>query len=198
MPVWRDDLWTWINSHRVTSIFALVHVLSSILCRFLSIPAGILAFVLTVIASRDPAFVILHVIFFLLFSGVESSIGSVSYLAWLISSGSLVWAVRLLLRSSSVGPSFVVFTPAFTFLSIHKPILYFRVRQFNFPDTLLYAAAVFQYLLNDVIGLSLDLASCLVANLIWKLGIWLVAAAEGDADRHEQQPPGDTGLPMDP
>jgi hypothetical protein len=170
MPPLAAALLSWARSHFVTAAAIALGLIASVLSHFVRFTNPIALAFLAVFASPSCFFAVAHTLFLLLFSGLEPSVQSIPYALWLFWSASVCFCVRLLLRVGSTGPSFVVFSPFFAFAAIHRPTLYFRIRRFAFADTLLYAIAVLQYTANAPLRLPVDLASCVAANLLWKLG----------------------------
>jgi hypothetical protein len=162
---WRRS---WLSQHPVSGWFSILTLVSSVIVARL-IPASIRSVTCRLFVVADSVLLVPYVLFMLLLSGVEPSVGSPQYGIWMFWSAIVLRASRSWLHLTSSGPSFAVFCPFITFLAIHKPILYFRLFRFRFSDWHLYLLAMIQFICLDFSNLSIDFLVCLSANLVWKI-----------------------------
>ena len=108
------------------------------------------------------------VVMIALFSGVEVTVGSTRYAAWMGWSCGILLLFRYAVGYRGYGPSFLVFAPYMTFACIHKPYFYFKLfGRITFSDHVLYAVGVFQYICYHFKSYLLDFSCCLVSNMIF-------------------------------
>jgi hypothetical protein len=161
-------------SYWVTYSFIILHILVSLILIYFEPSDGYIGAFVRTFGSSASHFVGFHIIFSLLFRGVEVSIGSFEYIQWLLWSAAFQFVFRQICHLPLIGPSFIVFCPFVTFYVIHRPYLYFRFWRFHCKDTLLYSVAVAQYAVNDITQLPVEFLGCLASNLIWRvlIAVW--------------------------
>lgn len=157
----------WMLDHIATSSFIIVHIVLTIIRHFIPLNAITILF-LNIATARDTTYMCMNIIFLLLFSGVEVTIGRNRWFAWMSWTAVFLLGARLFLGINSIGPTFVVFAQYLSFVVIHKPFLYFKILRFRFTDTLLYSIGILQYVLNDT-SLAFDFIICTLSNLIWRI-----------------------------
>jgi hypothetical protein len=123
---------------------------------------------LRIIAASDATNVIANVLFIVLLSGIEASVGRLNFALWMGWSAMVLAAARGRLGHGSSGPTFAVFCPFLTFVTVHRASFHFRIRRFRFDDSLLYSIAFCQFMALDVIGNAFDFIHCVIANILWR------------------------------
>jgi hypothetical protein len=124
--------------------------------------------VLRIIATFDSTNVIANIIFIVLLSGIEASVGRVNFALWMGWSTLVLAAARGGLGRGSNGPAFAVFCPFLMFMTVHRASFYFRIRRFRFDDSFLYSIAFCQFIFLDITGHCFDFIVCAVANIFWR------------------------------
>ena len=160
----------WGKKHLMTSTFIIIHIICSIIYLLFSFNSPFLLIFFRLFGSCDLGLITLNIIFLLLFSGVEVSVGQKKYLFWMLWSAFFVLIGRILLSQfSSEGPSFLIYSTYFTFLFIHRPMYYFKLFKYSFSDTLLYTLGIIQYTAYNPINHPVDALSCIIANILLKV-----------------------------
>ena len=172
----------WCKKHIVTTCFIVIHFILSIIFLFIPVRSSIFQSAINVFMTQDLSVSVLNIMFSLLFSGIEISIGSFQYGLWLLWSACFLFCFRnfiLSLISFSisktdtklmVGPTYAVFSVYLTFVFVHRPIICFKVcERFKFTDTFLYSIAVFQYILYKIPDHFYDFLLCCISNIVWKI-----------------------------
>ena len=172
----------WSLKHPVTIFFISVHLILSMAYIFIPIEKSIFQQIINIFMTPDMSITALNIIFSLLFSGIELSIGSLHYAIWLLWSACFLFCFRnyffklIPFQTSKkdttnlmFGPTFIVFSVYLTFVFIHRPIIFFKLfGKFRFTDTLLYSIGVFQYMTYKLPDHFFDFISCILSNIIWK------------------------------
>ncbi|OHT07807.1 hypothetical protein TRFO_23842 [Tritrichomonas foetus] len=160
----------WATAHRATSVFIVTHLLLSIIFSFIRFTNQTLNNIINLFICDDFSLVAVNILFSILFSGIEASIGTSHYSFWLVWSFSFLFCFRSFFKlNESMGPTPLVFSVFLCFVFIHRPVYYFKLFKFHFSDTFLYSIGVIQYILYDPIGHLIDAGICAVANIIWKI-----------------------------
>lgn len=172
----------WIKKHPISSFICGIYLFSSfLLISFLNFDRNsiILKFV-ELFATKNLDKIAITVIFIILMSGIEVSLGFLMYSIWMIWSFIFLFLGRIfihyrlnnyqILFLELSGPSCAVFCPFLTFIFIHQPIYYFKIKKYRFTDTLFYTIGMFQYIfLIDPLNTCVDFIICSFSNLIFHL-----------------------------
>lgn len=125
-------------------------------------------------------------LFIILFSGIEASVGRLKYSLWMIWNFVFLFFGRLFVEKlffnsqsltiQPTGPNCCIFCPFLTFIFVHRPYMYFKIKKFRFTDTLLYSIAIVQFILFfDIINLISDFFICSLSNVFSHVLIYLLA-----------------------
>lgn len=113
------------------------------------------------------------VIFAILLAGVEKSIGSINYLIEIIFCLPFIALARQFFSPQPTGATYLVFIPFFTFIVHHKPYYFFKIKTFEFTDSLFYSIALIEYILFDIAPHMIDLVATLFALGLWKVVVMI-------------------------
>ena len=178
-----STLYKWMISHIVTSTFIVIHIVSSVILYIISQTQFLKQNLNTSAHSafnfdvQEPWNIIADsievlpftVLLAILFSGVEASVGSMKYCFQIVFTVSLVFLARQFFSPQPAGPTYIVFSPFFTFIIHHKPLYYFKIKSFAFTDSLLYILLFVQYILYDISPHLIDFVINLIALILWKI-----------------------------
>lgn len=185
----------WCKKHSVTTFFIVVHLILSTIYMFIPVEKSFFQLVINAYMVPDMSIAAINVIFSLLFSGVELSVGSLHYGLWLLFSSCFLFCFRSfflkkipflssIYEYSMFGPTYIVFAVYLTFIFIHRPLIYFKIfGKIRFTDTSLYSIAVLQYMIYKLPDHFFDFISCVISNIIWKFVNSIISYIE----RREQQ-----------
>jgi hypothetical protein len=160
-----SSLVRWAKAHPATSVMAAGQVLVSLLLKPFT---GRVPRALRIIATFNVTNLVANILFIVLLSGIEASVGRANFALWMGWSALVLAAARGRLGRGSSGPTFAVFCPFLTFATVHRASFHFRIRRFRFDDSLLYSIAFCQFIFLDITGHCFDFVVCVLANISWR------------------------------
>lgn len=172
----------WIKKHPISSCICGLYLLFSFLLFFFlnnDRNSTFLKFI-ELFGTKNLDKIAITVIFIILMSGIEISLGIFLYGIWMIWSFISLFLGRIFIVSQLTvynflsfdpsGPSYAIFCPFLTFIFIHRPMIYFKIKKYRFSDTLLYVAGMLQYIFFiDPFNMIIDFIICAFSNLIFHL-----------------------------
>ncbi|OHT13226.1 hypothetical protein TRFO_16662 [Tritrichomonas foetus] len=169
----------WTKKHKFSAAVCFLHPIFSFLVSKFSQKYGKQKYFFYLFAANNINIVAPTVLFVVLFSGIEKSIGSKKYSIWMIYSFIFLFICRLKFNLTSSGPTCAIFCPYFTFAFIHQPFLYFKVKKYRFSDSLLYFIAIVQFIFLDFQNAFVDCIICAFSNLFWNLFCTIIRSLYG-------------------
>lgn len=180
------QIYPWFKNHPVSSSILMMLVFIMLFSFIIDISYSRFQTVVDLMRPENGVDITAYAIFVLLFSGVEKSLGSFNYAMWMIWSAVYLLCIRNLQNSHSKGPSFLIICPFFTFIYMHTPDYYFKIKSLKFSDKILYIIAVFQFVFFEYPDGLMDFGVCLVSNLIWHVVMFIARKRRPANQTHPQ------------
>ena len=156
----------WFFEHPMTSFFSIFFPILSILFYYFNLKISNILISLIVIEKLEQ--IPFFIIFLLLLSGIEKSLGILYYSLWIFWSSFFLFIFRHFFLPFSTGPTFMIFCPFITFIIFHQPIYYFKFFNINFTDKFFYIIFLIQFIFLSPISYLIDFFGCLISNILFK------------------------------
>lgn len=180
----------WINNHIVTTSLIGIYFFISLITPYWDSQPFSLRVLLHLFSNYDFCDVGMTVICLLLLSGIEASVGKISYCIWLFFILVIIFFFHIFFLRLTVGPTFAIYAPYLAFMSMHKPKYHFLVfNRIRFTDSLFYFIFIIQFTLIHPIDKLIDLGLCICGNIIWKLQVFIFS-------RRNHHNEGNTQIPL--
>ena len=157
----------WLSQHIVTVLLlAIISVFTFIYNLF---PFNTYVFFdqFSIFFCRDLCCYGWFVIWQFLLSGLEVSIGSNKYFAWLFFNSFLVFTFRYFLNIETKSSYFLLYSQFISFLMMHKPYIYITIKNKSFTDTHLYIIGMIQTII--LCENYFDILIVLFGNILFKI-----------------------------
>ena len=176
----RSRFMKWIKKHPCTSCFCGIYLLFSFsfIYFFHYDKNTIISKIIELFTTENLDKIAMTAVFIILMSGIETTLGFFLYGIWMTWNFIFLFLGRIFvihqLKYINIfdlsGPSCLVFCPYLTFIFIHQPIIYFKIKKYRFTDTHLYMFGLFQYIFCiDPLNMMIDFVICIFSNLLFHL-----------------------------
>ena len=157
----------WLSKHIVTTLIIISVILFTLLYYYLNQYTRELFDQFSFFICSDFSYLGWFIIWQILLSGLEVTVGSLKYSLWIFFNAFLIIISRIFLLTETYGCAYILYTQFISFLLIHKPYLYFKIKKLQFTDTHFYFIGMIQtlYLCRSF----LDIPTVMIGNILFKL-----------------------------
>ena len=157
----------WLSKHIVTTIIIAIVTAFTFTYFVLTIYSNNLFNNFSIFFCNDISCLGWFIIWELLLSGLEVSIGSIKYFLWIFFNSFLVLVFRTFVNINTTSCYYILYSQFLPFLLMHKPSLYMKIKKLSFTDTHLYAIAMIQTLI--LCQNFFDILIVILGNLTFKI-----------------------------
>lgn len=157
----------WLSKHIVTTLLISLVAVFTFIYYFFQQNIGEFFILFSFFFCTDISRLGWFVIWQLLISGLEVSIGSIKYSLWLFFNALLIILSRLFLQTQTTGCYYLLYAQFLSFLMMHKPYIYIKIKNLQLNDTHFYFIGMIQTL--GICQNFLDIPVVILGNVVVKL-----------------------------